>query len=341
MIRTALIGGTGYGAMELLRLSVAHPELEIVTLTSRSDTGLVADAMPHLRGFTDARFRAAEPRELAADHDLLVFATPHGVAAAQAHEVLDAHTDVRVLDLSGDHRLRDASLYPEHYGMQHPQPQRLADAVYGLPECGGRERVPGARLVANPGCHATAALLATAPLVEAGLVRGRIALTSTTGSTGSGRKPGAGTHHPERAANFKAYKPLQHQHLPEIEQCLAALGEAPVIDFVPQSAPIARGIAVTAFVPVPEASEADAASVIRARYEGERFVRCVPGTPELRAVVGSNMADVGTASGRGLLCVFVTLDNLLKGMAGTAVQNVNLLFGLPETTGLETPGLGP
>lgn len=341
MIRAAIVGGTGYGAMELLRLSLAHPELEIVTLTSRSASGAVADSHPHLRGFCDVRYSQAEPVALASDHDLVVFATPHGVAATAAHEVLAANDAVRVLDLSGDHRLRDAEEYPREYGFEHAHPERLAEAVYGLPECGGREAIGGARLVANPGCHATATLLALSPLVEAGLVRGRIAVTSATGSTGSGAKPSGGTHHPERFGNFKSYKPLAHQHLPEIVQCLATRADAPRIDLVAQSAPIARGIAVTAFVPVPEGSEAAAADVLRGAYEGEPFVRVVPGTPELRGVVGSNMADVGVAEGSGLVCVFVAIDNLLKGMAGTAVQNVNLLFGLPESTGLQTPGVGP
>ncbi len=336
-VRAAIVGGTGYGGMELLRLLLEHPHVKVTAITSRTETGAVGDVHPHLRGFTELAFTSARAVDLARDNDVLFFATPHGVAAKEAPSVLDAAPAVRVVDLSGDFRLATAEAYLEHYGKPHPHPERLGDAVYGAPECGRRQQIAAARLVANPGCHAYATLLALWPLAQAGLVEGRVAVASVTGSSGSGATPSSGTHHPERFANFRAYKPLQHQHVPEIHRALA--GEAR-IDFVPHSAPLARGIHVTAFVPVAPGREAEAANAVRAAWEGEPFVRLVRGTPEVRAVVGSNFADVGLSPGDGLVVVTVALDNLIKGMAGTAVQNMNLMLGLPEGAGLLRPGLG-
>jgi len=336
-VRAAIVGGTGYGGMELLRLLLEHPHVKVTAITSRSESGPVGEVHPHLRGFTELQFSAGRAVDLARENDVLFFATPHGVSAREAPAVLDAAPAVRVVDLSGDFRLDSAEAYLEHYGKAHPHPGRLADAVYGAVECGRRADIAGARLVANPGCHAYATLLAVWPLAQAGLVAGRVAVASVTGSSGSGASPSAGTHHPERFANFRAYKPLQHQHVPEIERALR--GEAR-IDFVPHSAPLARGIHVTAFVPVPEGREQEAVQVVRSTYAGEPFVRLVPGTPDVRAVAGSNFADVGLTAGAGLVVVTVAIDNLVKGMAGTAVQNMNLALGLPETAGLRRPGLG-
>jgi N-acetyl-gamma-glutamyl-phosphate reductase len=342
MIRAAIVGGTGYGGMELLRLSFAHPELEITALTSRSASGPVGDSLPHLRGFTDLHYTNVPVDVLAASNDLLFFATPHGVAASQVPTALAAHPDLKIVDLSGDHRLKDADAYSQAYGQPHAHPASLEHAVYGLPECGQREALSSARLVANPGCHATATLLALWPLVQAGLVTGRLSVSSVTGSSGSGASPSAGTHHPWRSGNFRAYRPLHHQHVPEIVAALtAADGSAPVVDFVPHSAPISRGIAVTAFVPVAPGDEDEAIATVRGTYEGEAFVRWVEGTPEVRAVAGSNMADVSVVAGDGVVVVCVVIDNLGKGMAGTAVQNANILFGLDEVLGLGAPGAAP
>ncbi len=336
-VRAAIVGGTGYGGMELLRLLLEHPQVKVTAITSRSETGAVGEVHPHLRGFTDLQFTAGRAVDLARENDVLFFATPHGVSARESPAVLDAAPAVRVVDLSGDFRLDSAQAYQEHYGKPHPHPERLGDAVYGAPECGRRADVQAARLVANPGCHAYATLLAVWPLAHAGLVEGRVAVASVTGSSGSGATPSAGTHHPERFANFRAYKPLQHQHVPEIERALR--GEAR-IDFVPHSAPLARGLHVTAFVPVAEGRESEAVQAVRSAYAGEPFVRLVPGTPDVRAVSGSNFADIGLTAGEGLVVVTLALDNLVKGMAGTAVQNMNLALGLPETAGLRRPGLG-
>lgn len=343
MIRTAIVGGTGYGAMELLRLSLAHPELEVVALSSRSQDGPVAERFAHLRGLVDLEFCALPAVELAADAELVVFATPHGVAAEQAAGVLEAHPHVRVLDLSGDHRLRDPALYPEHYGFTHPNPQVLEQAAYGLVECSGAEAVGAARLVANAGCHATATLLATWPLVRAGLATGRLAVSSVTGSTGSGGAPKAGTHHPERFGDFAAYRPLRHQHQAEVDQALDAVAPdgRPPLDFVPHSAPLARGIHVTALVPVAAGAEDDALAALHEAWSGWPMLRVLDAPPRVRAVAGSAFADVHASAGDGVVCVCVAIDNLGKGMAGSAVQNVNHMFGLTERTGLLAPSLGP
>lgn len=336
-VRAAIVGGTGYGGMELLRLLLEHPQVKVTAITSRTESGPVGEVHPHLRGFTELQFTSGRAVDLAAENDVLFFATPHGVSAREAPAVLDAAPAVHVVDLSGDFRLDSAAAYEEHYGKPHPHPARLADATYGAPECGRRADLRGARLVANPGCHAYATLLAVWPLAHAGLVEGRVCVSSVTGSSGSGASPSSGTHHPERFANFRAYKPLQHQHVPEVERALC--GEARIA-FVPHSAPLARGIHVTAFVPVAAGREQEAVQAVRSAYAGEPFVRLVPGTPEVRAVVGSNFADVGLTAGEGLVVVTVAIDNLVKGMAGTAVQNMNLALGLPETAGLRRPGPG-
>ncbi len=338
-IRAVILGGTGYGGMELLRTLHGHPVFDVVALTSRNDDGAVADRLPHLRGLTDLCYTKEAPGALdalVAEADLVFSARPHGVAAADLPGLLDRHPHARFIDLSGDFRLKDATLYPRWYGFEHPHPEVLAEAAYGLPELGAPSSSPPPRLIANPGCHATGALIALAPFVLQGLFPGRPHVVSVTGSSGSGAKPSAGTHHPERFSNFKAYKPLEHQHLPEIEQELGGLR----VDFVPCSAPIARGIHVTAFVPVGNASEEDVRAAFAAQYADAPFVRPVPGDAEVRAVAGTAFADVSIAVRDGTAVVNVAIDNLGKGMAGTAVQNANRLFGLDETAGLWRPGAG-
>ncbi len=339
MIRTAILGGTGYGGMELLRLLLAHPEVEVTALTSRTEDGPVGERYPHLRGFTDLRFTREDDAvraALARDNDLLLYAKPHGVAASEIPALLDAAPDIRIVDLSGDFRLRDAAAYPNWYDFTHPDPDRLAQTAYGLPECGGRDAVRSARLVANPGCHATATVLALWPLVQAGHVNGRVSVVSVTGSSGAGARATRGTHHPERFSNFKAYRPLCHQHLPEIVQ---ALGGDVQVDFVPHSAPFARGIHVTAFV----ATDLDASALAgcyQDAYGDEPFVRLLDATPEVRAITGTNFVDCNALVAEGAACITLAIDNLGKGMAGTAVQNLNLMFGFDETTGLNVPGAG-
>ena len=340
MVRVSILGGTGYGGMELMRLLLGHPGVEVVALTSRSEDGPVADRYPHLRGFTDLCFTReteAVRTQLAHDCEALFFAKPHGVAAAELPPLLTAAPKARFIDLSGDFRLPDASAYQAWYALEHPHPEVLPLAEYGLPECGQRDAIRGARLVANPGCHASATILSLWPLARAGLLRGRASVVSVTGSSGSGATASAGTHHPERFSNFKAYRPLRHQHLPEV---VRALGGDARVDFVPHSAPFARGIHITAFAPVGAASPDEVRQAFHAVYDDEPFVRVLGAPPELRACVGTNFADVCVTPGDGIAVVTLTIDNLGKGMAGTAVQNLNLMFGLEERAGLDRPGAG-
>lgn len=342
-LRAAIVGGTGYGGMELLRYLLDHPSVDVTAITSRTEKGSVGEVHPHLRGLTDLQFTAGKAVDLARENDVVFFAAPHGVAAKEVAAVLAASPTVRVVDLSGDFRLKDAGLYPTAYGWPHPAPDGLAAAAYGLPECGGRAAVtaPGCRLVANPGCHASATILSLWPLARAGLLSARAHVVSVTGSSGSGAEPKKGTHHPERFSNFKAYKPLEHQHVFEIEQTLRAAGAGePRVAFVPCSGPFSRGIATMAVVEVGAGREEAAKEAFRAAYGREPFVRFVPDAPEVRAVAGTNFVDVGVTAKDGAVCATVAIDNLGKGMAGTAVQNMNLLFGLPETAGLRRAGAG-
>ena len=340
MIRAAILGGTGYGGMELLRLLVGHPGVAVTALTSRSEEGPVSDRHPHLAGFTRLLF-TKETQDvrlrLAHENDVLFYAKPHGVAAAEIPALLEAAPDLRIVDLSGDFRLPDPSQYPTWYDFEHPHPALLAEAEYGLAECGHRDAIRTARLVANPGCHASAAILALWPLARQGLVRGRVSVASVTGSSGSGATPKQGTHHPERFSNFKAYRPLRHQHLPEV---LHALGGTTRVDFVPYSAPLSRGIYLTAFVPVGDADDAAVEAAFTSVYDDEPFVRMHPEPPDLRACVGTNFVDLCVTPGDRTACVTLAIDNLGKGMAGTAIQNMNLMFALEETAGLDRPGAG-
>jgi LysW-gamma-L-alpha-aminoadipyl-6-phosphate/LysW-L-glutamyl-5-phosphate reductase len=343
VVRAAIVGGTGYGGMELLRYLVDHPRIRVTAITSRTETGSVGDVHPHLRGLVDLSFTSERAVDLAKSNDVLFFAAPHGVSAKETPAVLAASESVKVVDLSGDFRLKDAGLYPSHYGWPHPAPDWLAHAAYGLPECGARAAITanGCRLVANPGCHASATILALYPLAKAKLLPDHVSVVSVTGSSGSGAQAKQGTHHPERFANFKAYKPLEHQHLPEIRQLLAAAGARNVRPaFVPCSGPFSRGILATAIVDVGAGREAAAVEAFVAAYGKEPFVRLVEDSAEIRAVAGTNFADVAVVARDGVACVTVAIDNLGKGMAGTAVQNANLLFGIDETANLRRAGAG-
>ncbi len=340
MIRAAILGGTGYGGMELLRYLVGHPGVEVTALTSRSEEGPVSDRHPHLAGFTRLNFtkETEDVRlRLARENDVVFFAKPHGVSATELPTLLEAAPELRVVDLSGDFRLPDPGQYPTWYGYEHPHPDLLALSEYGLAECGQRDAVRDARLVANPGCHAAASILALWPLARLGLIKGRVSVVSVTGSSGSGARPKQGTHHPERFSNFKAYRPLYHQHLPEV---IHAMGGDTRVDFVPHSAPFARGIHVTAFVPVGDATDDAVHEAFTGVYHDEPFVRRHDVPPDLRGCVGTNFVDYCVTPGDGVACVTLAIDNLGKGMAGSAIQNMNLMFGLEETTGLDRPGAG-
>jgi N-acetyl-gamma-glutamyl-phosphate reductase len=347
--KAAVIGGSGYGGAEIIRRLLLHPEVELVRVASVDFVGKPLGAAHfNLTGRSSLKFEDLPPAEAARGCDVVVLGLPHKVSAQKAAEVLA--TGARVVDMSGDFRLRDASAYEKYYGGKHPHPELLGSFVYGLPEL-NRDAIRKARAVASPGCFATTIELGLLPLARAGLLRGPIHALGITGSSGSGVAPSAGTHHPIRAVNLKSYKPLEHQHTPEVEETLAAGGAdraAFELRFVPVSAPLSRGILVTSFVEVPEArTEEEIAALYRRAYGEEPFVRFVEDRlPEVVAVSGSNFAEVGFSLGpaRGgtrTLAVQSAADNLIKGGAGQAIQNLNLMLGLPETMSLEDPGGWP
>jgi N-acetyl-gamma-glutamyl-phosphate/LysW-gamma-L-alpha-aminoadipyl-6-phosphate reductase len=347
-LKAAVIGGSGYGGAEMIRRLLVHPDVELVRVASVDFVGEpLAAADPALEGQTELVFEGISPAEAARGVDVVLLGLPHTVAAAKVPE-LAALPHVKVVDMSGDFRLRDRAAYERWYHHVHPCPERLGDFVYGLPEL-NRESIREARFVASPGCFATTIELALLPLARAGLLEGLLHVHGITGSSGSGVAPSAGTHHPVRAANLRTYKPLEHQHVPEIVQTLEDAGARDLaLRFVPVSAPLGRGIFATAFLELPEAwTQERLEALYRDAYAGEPFVR-VPRKrlPEVAAVSGSNHAEVGLAAGparggRRTVTVFGATDNLVKGGAGQAIQNMNLMLGLDEKASLADPGPWP
>lgn len=346
-LKAAVIGGTGYGAAEMLRRLLIHPHVELSRVSSIDHVGeALGAAHPPLAGLSDLVFEDVPPREAAEGCDVALLALPHKVTAEKVPEL--AELGVKIVDMSGDFRLRDRAAYERYYGVTHPVPELLGEFVYGLPEL-SRERIREARFVASPGCFATAIELPLIPLARAKMLTGPVHVTAMTGSSGSGALPSAGTHHPVRAGNLKTYKPLTHQHTPEIVETLADAG-APDFElrFIPVSAPLIRGILVTAFVEVDASvSEGHIEALFEEAYAGEPFIRRPRGRrPEVAAVAGSNFAEVGfhlgePSGGRRTLTLFSALDNLIKGGAGQAIQNMNLLLGIEEHTSLADPGPWP
>jgi N-acetyl-gamma-glutamyl-phosphate reductase len=347
--KAAVIGGSGYGGAEMIRRLLIHPDVELVRVASVDFVGEpLGAADPALEGQSELVFEGIPAAEAASGMDVVLLGLPHTVAAAKIPEIAAAG-HAKVVDMSGDFRLKDVASYQRWYKHQHPCPERLADFVYGLPEL-NRERIRKARYVASPGCFATTIELALLPLAKAGLLGGQVVhVQGITGSSGSGVAPSAGTHHPVRANNLKTYKPLEHQHVPEILETLAQAGAADVqLRFVPVSAPLARGILATAFVELPEAwTQERLEKLYRDAYAGEPFVR-VPRKrlPEVAAVSGSNFAEVGLVAGAAhagqrTVTLFGATDNLVKGGAGQAIQNMNLVLGLDERASLNDPGPWP
>jgi len=346
-IRAAVIGGTGYGGAEILRRLLFHPHVEVVRVTAADNIGKkVGEVHLNLAGLTDLRFEEMPPREVARDVDVVFLAMPHKVTAKVALELLDL--DVRIVDLSGDFRLRNAEDYRSFYGADHPAPEKLGTFTYGLPEL-NREAIARARWIASPGCFATTITLGLLPLAKAGLLSGPVRTVAATGSSGSGANPQITTHHPIRASNLRTYKPLQHQHQPEILQTLRDAGAGPMqLEFVPVSAPLPRGIFATSFVDVPEDVTVERLKAIwNETYANEPFIRVVEGRfPEVVAVSGSNYVEVAFAlsepfAGRRSVVCFSALDNLVKGGAGQAIQSFNIMMGFDETLTLKEPGLWP
>lgn len=343
MIRVGVVGGTGYTGVELLRLLVGHGQVELRVITSRSDAGLaVTDMFPNLRGHLDLRFSAPDAAALHGC-DLVFFATPNGTAMQMVPELLAA--GVRVVDLAADFRLRDPAVWEQWYGMPHACPDVLAEAVYGLPEV-YREGIRSARIVANPGCYPTAVQLGFLPLIEQGLVdRGTLIADVKSGVSGAGRKASVGTLLAEAADNFKAYAVAGHRHLPEIRQGLTtAAGEAVDLTFVPHLTPMIRGIHATLYARLSRGVD-DLQGLFEQRYAAEPFVDIMPpgAHPETRSVRGANHCRIAVHRPQGgdTVVILSVIDNLVKGAAGQAVQNMNLMFGLPERTGLEGVALLP
>lgn len=349
-LKAVLIGGTGYGGAELLRRLLFHPNVEVVRVTAADNIGKkVGEVHFNLAGVTDLAFQQLSPREAVAGMDVAFLAMPHKTTSKVVLEILDS--GVRVVDLSGDFRLRDPKLYAQYYGVEHPAPKMLEEGkfVYGMPEL-NREAIRKARYIASPGCFATTIALGLMPLAKAKLLKGPIHTVAATGSSGSGANPQLTTHHPLRAANLRTYKPLSHQHIPEILQTLTtAGGREMALEFVPISAPLPRGILATSFVDVPASTTREALEQAwKDAYGKEPFIRIVSGSrqPEVVAVAGGNYVEVGFALGepvgefRRVVC-FSALDNLVKGGAGQAIQSFNLMMGYDERLTLAEPGLWP
>lgn len=335
MIRVAVLGASGYAARELLRILLAHPHAEVTSLVSRQEgEPCVGDVHPLLRGRLSLRLENLTAKQIANRADCVFSCLPHAASAEAVAPLLAA--GLRVVDLSADYRLRDPAVYATWYDHQHPDAGRLAEAVYGLPEL-HREAIRRAQLVANPGCYPTSAILPLAPLLRAGLISpdGMI-IDSKSGVTGAGRSPKPHLHFPEANENFSAYGVGNHRHTPEIDQMLSACGAgAARVIFTPHLVPMDRGMLTTAYA-TPRA-DVDAAAImaaLRQAYASEPFVRIVDGLPTTKDVVGSNYCDITARLVRGRVVTISVIDNLVKGAAGAAVQNFNLMYGFPETTAL-------
>lgn len=335
MIKVGVVGGTGYTGVELLRLLAQHPQVELKAITSRGEAGTpVVDMFPSLRGRVPLRFSDPATSPLL-DCDVVFFATPNGIAMQQAGSLLDA--GVRLIDLAADFRIKDVALWEKWYGMKHASPELVAEAVYGLPEL-NREQIRGARLVANPGCYPTATQLGFLPLVEAGCIDfAHLVADVKSGVSGAGRKAETHILFSEASDNFKAYGVAGHRHLPEIRQGLSGVAKREVgLTFVPHLTPMIRGIHATLYARITR--EEDFQRLFEQRYVGETFVDVLPvgSHPETRSVRSANTCRIAVHRPQGgdTLVILSVIDNLVKGAAGQAVQNMNLMFGCDECLGL-------
>ena len=340
-IRVAIFGGSGYGGSELLRILLFHPDTEIALVTANEHAGKrVSDVHRNLMGLTDLEFVPA-PSDLSAleDIDVAFFALPHGQALDLVPKL---PANVKAIDLSGDFRIDDADVFAKFYKLEHTANDLQKQFVYGLTET-NREAIAEAQYIANPGCFATATLLAVAPMVKSGLLTGNVIVDAKTGSSGSGAKPAANTHHPQRTNSFYAYKPFTHQHVPEIEQHLGRIGEFQNdLIFMTHSLPVSRGIFASCYMEVKaNLTNEDLKNIYSTFYEGSFFVRLIDGSPDINWVKNTNFCDIGAFSNGRQIVVFSALDNLVKGAAGQAVQNMNLMVGLDEKTGLTFVGGNP
>jgi N-acetyl-gamma-glutamyl-phosphate reductase len=343
VIEVGIVGGTGYTGAELLRLLARHPRARVRVLTSRQEAGKRADALfPQLRGHCDAVYSEPDAAALA-QCQAVFFATPHGTAAALAPELVAK--GVKLIDLSADFRLKDPAVYRQWYKHEHPCPELLAEAVYGLPEI-HRHEIAKARVVGNPGCYPTAVSLGLLPLLEAGVVdRHSLVADCKSGVSGAGRELKLGSMFVEAADNLKAYGVAGHRHLPEIVQELSAVAGEPVgLTFIPHLIPMIRGMQATIYARLTD-PQADLQALYESRYRGEPFVDVLPpGTePETRSVRASNTCRIAVhrPGGGDTVVVLSVIDNLTKGAAGQAVQCFNLMFDCDEQTALDLPPVAP
>ena len=345
-IKTGIVGGTGYTGVELLRILANHPEVDLQVITSRSEAGLhVSDLYSNLRGFMDIQFTEPDVKALK-NCDLVFFATPNGVAMKMVPELIEA--GVKVIDLAADFRIKDIAVWEQWYGMTHACPNYVAQAVYGLPEI-NREAIKQARLIANPGCYPTAVQLGFLPLLENQLINTDFLVADCkSGVSGAGRGANVGTLLCEASESFKAYAVSGHRHLPEIKQGLELEHKSAVdLTFVPHLTPMIRGIEATLYAKVKTdtASIEEIQNLFEQRYQDEPFVDVLPSVshPETRTVKGSNLCRIAVhqPQGNDTIVVLSVIDNLVKGAAGQAVQNMNLAFDLDEQAGLGIVPLMP
>lgn len=341
-IKVGIVGGTGYTGVELLRLLALHPNAELTVITSRGEAGLpVAEMFPSLRAYVDLKFSDPAQVDLSVC-DVVFFATPNGIAMQQTRDLLAK--GVRVIDLAADFRIKDIATWEKWYGMTHACPELVAEAVYGLPEI-NREKIKQANLVANPGCYPTAVQLGFMPLLESGAIDPTFLIADAkSGVSGAGRKAEVHALLAEAGDNFKAYGVGGHRHLPEISQGLKAMANKEVgLTFTPHLLPMIRGIHATLYAKLTK--PVDLQKLFEERYANELFVDVLPkgSHPETRSVRGSNQCRIAVHQPQGgdTVVILSVIDNLVKGAAGQAVQNMNIMFGFNETTGLDIVPLLP
>ncbi|HHV63128.1 MAG TPA: N-acetyl-gamma-glutamyl-phosphate reductase [Firmicutes bacterium] len=360
-IRVGIIGASGYTGGELARILLGHPRVEITCVSSRTYAGQsLGQVFPNLFGLSGPRGEELvcedlAPIEVAERCDVIFTAVPHGVAMEIARSIMGI-IDVKLIDLGADFRFRDAGVYEAWYKKKHEAPRLLAEAVYGLPEL-HRALIEKARIVGNPGCYPTSAILALAPLIKSGMVDpSSIVINSMSGVSGAGRTPSQGYHFPECNENARPYGIPGHRHTPEIEQELSLLSRTEIrVSFSPHLVPITRGILTTAYATLDPASASDSGAgrvstdsliqLYKDFYRGERFIRILDDgrLPQTKAVWGSNFCDIGVRFDErvGRVVVMAAIDNLVKGAAGQAVQNMNIMFGIEEDCGLDRPPVFP
>lgn len=347
MIKAAVIGGSGYTGGELIRLLLFHPEVNLISVTSRSHIGeKISDVHKNLFNICNLEFQKDNIESLSQEADILFFALPHMESMKKIKRVDFKKT--KVIDLSTDFRLKNESLFEEVYGIKHSIPELLPKVVYGLTEW-HKSELENASLVANPGCFPTGALLALLPLAKARLLTGNVVIDSKTGSSGSGTKPSEKTHHPERANDVSAYNIFNHRHYWEIAQEIYNFfppGKNEVIKdvdiiFTPHSVPIVRGLFTTVYVFLKNTiNESEVKKIYESAYQDKPFIRLVD-SAHCAVVAGTNYCDISVHAKGNKIIITSSIDNLVKGAAGQAVQNMNIMFGLDETTGLSFPGTHP